>query len=81
MVDMSDVEMRFGEKKDLPLITSVIRDGMKEGFFNFTVKSGLSQFESELSEAIDRRERGEVCADFLFVFDSKHQSQVIGLRF
>lgn len=68
MATISDIEMRFGTKSDIPFIISVIRDGMREGYFHFEEDTGLSQFGLQLSEAIDRRANGEVCADFLFVF-------------
>ena len=71
MTVLSAPEMRLGTKQDVPFIIAVIRDGMRDGYFNFDDDDGLSQFESQISEAIARRERGENCADFLFVFDAK----------
>lgn len=71
MSSIPDTEMRFGTKNDIPFVISVIRDGIREGYFYFEEDAGLSQFEWQLLEAIDRRGRGENCADFLFVFDDK----------
>lgn len=78
MTVLSAPEMRFGTKQDVPFIIAVIRDGMRDGYFNFDDDDGLSQFESQISEAIARRERGENCADFLFVFDAQHNGAAIG---
>ena len=75
MTVLSAPEMRFGTKQDVPFIIAVIRDGMRDGYFNFDDDDGLSQFESQISEAIARRERGENCADFLFVFDAHIMAQ------
>lgn len=78
MTVLSAPEMRFGTKQDVPFIIAVIRDGMRDGYFNFDDDDGLSQFESQISEAIAVRERGENCADFLFVFDAQHNGAAIG---
>lgn len=78
MTVLSAPEMRFGTKQDVPFIIAVIRDGMRDGYFNFDDDDGLSQFESQISEAIARRERGENCADFLFVFDAPNNGAAIG---
>ncbi|ENT4612028.1 GNAT family N-acetyltransferase [Salmonella enterica] len=78
MTVLSAPEMRFGTKQDVPFIIAVIRDGMRDGYFNFDDDDGLSQFESQISEAIVRRERGENCADFLFVFDAPNNGAAIG---
>ncbi|EMY1073383.1 GNAT family N-acetyltransferase [Salmonella enterica] len=78
MTVLSAPEMRFGTKQDVPFIIAVIRDGMRDGYFNFDDDDGLSQFESQISEAIARRERGENCADFFFVFDAQHNGAAIG---
>lgn len=52
MTVLSAPEMRFGTKQDVPFIIAVIRDGMRDGYFNFDDDDGLSQFESQISEAI-----------------------------
>ncbi len=71
--------MRFGTKQDVPFIIAVIRDGMRDGYFNFDDDDGIvSVRKSRSSEAIARRERGENCADFLFVFDAQHNGAAIG---
>lgn len=46
MTVLSAPEMRFGTKQDVPFIIAVIRDGMRDGYFNFDDDDGLSQFES-----------------------------------
>ncbi len=60
MTVLSAPEMRFGTKQDVPFIIAVIRDGMRDGYFNFDDDDGLSQFESQISEAIARRERERI---------------------
>ncbi|MCV5554884.1 hypothetical protein OFN13_27660, partial [Escherichia coli] len=47
MTVLSAPEMRFGTKQDVPFIIAVIRDGMRDGYFNFDDDDGLSQFESQ----------------------------------
>ena len=78
MTVISAPEMRFGTRQDVPFIIAVIRDGIRDGYFNFDDAEGLSQFESQITEAIARRERGENCADFLFVFDAPNNGTAIG---
>ena len=52
MTVLSAPEMRFGTKQDVPFIIAVIRDGMRDGYFNFDDDDGLSQFESQNGERI-----------------------------
>lgn len=78
MMVLSAPEMRFGTRQDVPFIIAMIRDGIRDGYFNFDEDEGLSQFESQISEAIARREKGENCADFLFVFDAPDNGAAIG---
>ncbi len=59
MTVLSAPEMRFGTKQDVPFIIAVIRDGMRDGYFNFDDDDGLSQFESQISEAIAGAGTGE----------------------
>lgn len=65
MTVLSAPEMRFGTKQDVPFIIAVIRDGMRDGYFNFDDDDGLSQFESQISEAIAVRNLGRELRRFL----------------
>ncbi len=64
MTVLSAPEMRFGTKQDVPFIIAVIRDGMRDGYFNFD-DDGLSQFESQISEAIAGAGTGRELRRFL----------------
>ena len=60
MTVLSAPEMRFGTKQDVPFIIAVIRDGMRDGYFNFDDDDGLSQFESQISRSHCRAGTGRI---------------------